>query len=91
MRGERIIAALRRPLNKRVRFRRSTVIMVSLFVVLAGLLAYHDDTKSTPTSAACTSSHCRTVNHRGPPASGRAATGTTPASQAISRTIASAG
>jgi hypothetical protein len=65
MRSEQIIAALRRPLIKRLRLRRSTVIMVGLFVVLAGLQAYHNYNKPPSSTTICVGDHCVPATHTG--------------------------
>jgi len=61
MRRGKILAALRRPLNRRIPIRRSTLIMVVLFVVLAGLEAYHSYVKPPPSTTVCVGDHCATV------------------------------
>ncbi|MBO0748791.1 MAG: hypothetical protein J2O47_10585 [Acidimicrobiaceae bacterium] len=66
MRGGRVFAALRRPLLRRVPIRRSTAVMVVLFVALAGLLAYHSYITPSPPSSICIGDNCAPLSHTRP-------------------------
>lgn len=65
MRSGQFLAALRRPLHRRIPFRRSTLIILVAFVALAGGLAYHRYITPPATSFLCTGSECRPVSHGG--------------------------